>query len=111
MAAEIQLTDDTFEREVLQSPGPVLVDFWAPWCGPCRMVSPIVSDLAKEYAGRLKVAKLNTDENPSAATKFNVMALPAMLLFKGGRVEHQIVGVHSKDDIKQMLDPIVGRDS
>jgi thioredoxin 1 len=111
MAAEIQLTDDTFEKEVLQSPGPVLVDFWAPWCNPCRMVSPIVADLAKEYAGRLKVAKLNTDENPSAATKFNVMAIPTILLFKGGRVEHQIVGVHTKADIKQVLDPIVGRDS
>ena len=108
MSSEIQLTDDTFEKEVMQSPQPVLVDFWAPWCGPCRMLGPIVDELAKEYAGKVKVAKLNTDDNPHVASKFNVMAIPTMLFFKGGNVEQQLVGVHSKADIKKMLDQIVG---
>jgi thioredoxin 1 len=106
--AEIQLTDDSFEKEVLQSPDPVLVDFWAPWCGPCRMLTPIVEELSKEYEGKVKVAKLNTDDNPNAATKFNISAIPTMLFFKGGKVEHQMVGVHSKADIKKMLDEMVG---
>jgi len=106
--AEIQLTDDSFEKEALQSPEPVLVDFWAPWCGPCRMLTPIVEELAKEYEGKAKVAKLNTDDNPNAATRFNISAIPTMLFFKGGKVEQQLVGVHSKADIKKTLDDLVG---
>lgn len=106
--AEIQLTDDNFEKEVLQSAEPVLVDFWAPWCGPCRMLTPIVEELATEYSGKAKVAKLNTDESPNAATRFNISAIPTMLFFKGGKVEQQLVGVHSKADIKKTLDELVG---
>ncbi|MFH2201566.1 MAG: thioredoxin [Elusimicrobiota bacterium] len=108
MSAEIQLTDDTFEKEVLQSSEPVLVDFWAPWCGPCRMIAPIVEELAEEYAGKAKIAKLNTDESPNTATKFNISAIPTMLFFKGGEVEKQVVGVHSKADIKKILDELLG---
>lgn len=105
--AEIQLTDDTFEKEVLQSPDPVLVDFWAPWCGPCRMLGPIVEELAKEYAGKAKIAKLNTDDNPNAASRFKISAIPTILFFKGGKLEQQLVGVHSKADIKRTLDDLV----
>ncbi len=108
MSAEIQLTDETFEKEVLKSPDPVLVDFWAPWCGPCRMIAPIVEELAEEYAGKVKVGKLNTDESPNTATQFNISAIPTMLFFKGGQVEKQIVGVHSKADLKKILDDLVG---
>ena len=106
--AEIQLTDDNFEKEVLQSAQPVLVDFWAPWCGPCRMLTPIVEELAEEYSGKAKIAKLNTDDSPNAATRFNISAIPTMLFFKGGKVEKQLVGVHSKADIKKTLDELLG---
>ncbi|TBR17569.1 thioredoxin [bacterium] len=105
--SELQLTDDTFDKEVLTGPQPVLVDFWAPWCGPCRMLAPVVEELAKEYAGKVKVGKLNTDDNPNAATRFNISAIPTMLFFKNGKVEHQLVGVHSKADIKKTLDDLV----
>ena len=106
--AELQLTDDSFDKEVLQSAQPVLVDFWAPWCGPCRMLGPIVEELAKEYEGKVKVAKLNTDDSPNAASRFNISAIPTMLFFKGGEVAQQLVGVHSKADIKKTLDELVG---
>lgn len=107
MSAEIELTDQSFDKEVLQSPDPVLVDFWAPWCGPCRMLGPIVEQIADEYRGRVKVAKLNTDENPNSATKFNITAIPTMLFFKSGKLEHQMVGVQNKAEIKKLLDQLV----
>ncbi len=103
---ELQLTDSSFEKEVLKSPLPVLVDFWAPWCGPCRMLGPIVEEIAKEYQGKVVVGKMNTDENPVVASKFNISAIPSMLFFKGGRVVEQMVGVHSKKDIKAKLDAL-----
>ncbi len=105
--AEIQLTDDTFDKDVLQSPQPVLVDFWAPWCGPCRMLAPLVEELAKEYTGKIKVAKINTDEHPNAASRFKISAIPTLLFFKGGKVVEQLVGVHSKAEIKKTLDAMV----
>ena len=105
--AEIQLTDDTFEKEVVQSPEPVLVDFWAPWCGPCRMLAPLVEELAKEYTGKVRVAKINTDEHPNAASRFKISAIPTLLFFKGGKVVEQMVGVHSKAEIKKTLDNLV----
>ncbi|MBK8870842.1 MAG: thioredoxin [Elusimicrobia bacterium] len=103
---ELQLTDSSFEKEVLKSSLPVLVDFWAPWCGPCRMLGPIVEEIAKEYQGKVVVGKMNTDENPVVASKFNISAIPSMLFFKGGRVVEQMVGVHSKKDIKAKLDAL-----
>lgn len=106
--SEIQLTDDSFDKEVLQSSQPVLVDFWAPWCGPCRMLAPMIEELAKEYTGKVRVAKLNTDEHPNAATRYNISAIPTLLFFKKGKVEHQLVGVHSKADVKKLLDQLVG---
>lgn len=105
--AEIQLTDDTFDKDVIQSPQPVLVDFWAPWCGPCRMLAPVVEELAKEYTGKVKVGKINTDEHPNAASRFKISAIPTLLFFKEGKVVEQLVGVHSKAEIKKTLDTLV----
>lgn len=107
MALEIHLTDDSFDKEVLQSPSPVLVDFWAPWCGPCRMLAPVVEELAKEYTGKIRVAKMNTDDHPNAAGRFKISAIPTLLFFKGGKVVEQLVGVHSKADIKKTLDSLI----
>ncbi|MDE2040032.1 MAG: thioredoxin [Elusimicrobia bacterium] len=104
---EIQLTDDSFDQEVVRSAAPVLVDFWAPWCGPCRMLAPVIEELSKEYAGRVKVAKINTDEHPNAASRFKISAIPTLLFFKGGKVVEQLVGVHSKSEIKKTLDSLV----
>ncbi|HBL15241.1 MAG: thioredoxin [Elusimicrobia bacterium GWA2_69_24] len=105
--SEIQLTDGTFDKEVLQSAQPVMVDFWAPWCGPCRMLGPIVDELSKEYTGKVKVAKLNTDESQQTASRYSISAIPTILFFKGGQVEQQLVGVHSKADIKKILDELL----
>jgi thioredoxin 1 len=91
-AAPITVTDSTFARDVLQSDLPVLVDLWAPWCGPCRMIAPVVEKIARDYAGRLKVAKLNVDENPQTAMRYQVQGIPTLLIFKGGRVIDRIVG-------------------
>src|SRR6185503_14959278 len=102
-----QLTDDSFEKEVVQSDAPVLVDFWAPWCGPCRMLSPVIEELSKEYTGKVKVAKINTDDHPNAASRFKISAIPTLLFFNGGKVVEQLVGVHSKAEIKKTLDSLV----
>lgn len=104
----ITITDDSFEKDVLQSQEPVLVDFWAPWCGPCRMLAPVIDELAKEYEGKVKVGKINTDENPNAPARFKISAIPTLLFFKGGKVVEQLVGVHSKSDIKNILDWMLG---
>lgn len=104
---EVQLSDSSFDNDVLKASRPVLVDFWAPWCGPCRMLSPIVEELSKEYDGKVTVGKLNTDDNPGTAARYNISAIPTMLLFKGGQVVEQMVGVHSKADIKKKLDSLL----
>jgi thioredoxin 1 len=104
---EAELTDNSFDTDVLKAKSPVLVDFWAPWCGPCRMLAPIVAELSKEYSGKVVVGKLNTDDNPGTAARYNISAIPTMLFFKGGQVVDQLVGVHSKADIKGKLDGLL----
>ena len=105
----IVVTDDTFEAQVLQSPLPVLVDFWAPWCGPCRSVSPLVEEIAREYAGRLRVAKINTDEHPRWAGKLSIMGLPTLILFKRGREADRIVGAAPKAVLTQRVERLLSQ--
>ena len=98
------LTDESFQQEVLKASGPpMLVDFWAPWCGPCRIVGPIVDQLAKEAGGRYRIAKLNVDENPATATRYQIASIPTMLIFKNGSVVDRIVGAHPKEVIVERL--------
>jgi thioredoxin 1 len=100
----LTLTDSNFKELVVESTQPVLVDFWAEWCGPCKMLGPILEELANEYEGRVKVGKLNIDEFPSIANDFGIRAIPTMLIFKGGQVSEQVVGLRSKRDLKANLD-------
>jgi thioredoxin len=97
------ITEDNFKTEVLNSEKPVLVDFWASWCGPCRMVSPIVDEIAEESDGSFKVGKINVDEQPDLATQFDVMSIPTLMVFKNGSVAESAVGVRSKQDILGMI--------
>ncbi len=108
MAATNMLTFNSgnFEQEVLKSTAPVLVDFWAEWCGPCKMVAPILDELAGEYAGRVKMGKVNVDEAQDLAAEYGIRAIPTMLLFKDGQVVEQIVGLRSKPDLKSKLDGV-----
>ncbi|MFN2130187.1 MAG: thioredoxin [Anaerolineae bacterium] len=100
----LHVTDDEFENQVLNSELPVLVDFWAPWCGPCRMLSPIVEDLSQDYEGQVVFAKLNTDENPQTPGQYGIMSIPSLLLFKGGEVVGRTVGMRPKPALKQWID-------
>jgi thioredoxin 1 len=95
------LTDATFEDEVLKASGPVIVDFWAPWCGPCRTVGPIVEDLAGTHADKVSVGKLNVDENQATAAKFGIMSIPTIILFDNGKAEKKVIGVRSKADLEK----------
>jgi len=100
----VYLTDDSFEAEVLGSDSPVLVDYWADWCGPCKMIAPILDEISGEYAGRLKVAKLNIDENPGTPPKYGIRGIPTLMLFKGGAVEATKVGAVSKSQLTAFID-------
>ena len=108
MSKEIEITDANFATEVEQSDTPVLVDFWAPWCGPCKMVAPIVEEIASEYEGKLKVGKLNTDDNQQVPTKFGIMSIPTLMLFKNGQVVERIVGAQPKDALTSKIDAALG---
>jgi thioredoxin 1 len=106
MASEnvTHVTDATFDQEVLKSPTPVLIDFWAPWCGPCRAIAPIVDELAGTYAGRLKVVKINVDENPDTPSRYGVRGIPNLLIVKGGQVKEQIIGAVPKQQLVRAVD-------
>jgi len=108
MANVTEFTDANFEQEVLQSSEPVLVDFWAPWCGPCRMIAPVVEELAGEYGGAVKVGKLNIDDSPGAAQSYGVSSIPTLMVFKGGDVIERFVGVQTKAKLQQALDAAKG---
>lgn len=97
-------TDLNFKQEVLQSDLPVLVDFWAAWCGPCKMVAPLIDELAKEYAGKMKIGKVDVDTNPKIATEYGIMSIPTIIFFKKGRVMNQLVGAASKLDLKRKIE-------
>jgi thioredoxin 1 len=99
-----KLTDSNFQQEVIDEKGVVLVDFWAAWCGPCRMISPIIEQLAEEYQGQVKVAKLNVDENQHTASRYGIMSIPTLMIFKDGQVVDKIVGVQPKQVISDQLE-------
>jgi thioredoxin 1 len=102
----LTLTQENFAQQVLQSPAPVLVDFWAEWCGPCKMIAPLLDELADEYDGKVKVGKVNVDEQQALAAEYGVRAIPTLLLFQNGQVADQIVGARSKRDFKASLDRV-----
>ncbi len=107
MAKPQEISDANFEQEVLKASKPVLVDFWAPWCGPCRMVAPIVEELSAEYDGKVEFVKVNTDDNPNTSVKYGIRSIPTLLVFKDGEAVGQIVGFRPKSDLKERLDAVV----
>lgn len=109
MSQEAVLTDSNFKQEVLSSPTPVLVDFWAEWCAPCRALAPVVAKIAEANTGKLKVGKLNVDENPNTAQTYGIQGIPTLLLFKDGKVAHQMVGYQAQGNIQRAIDEALGK--
>lgn len=103
----IEFTDDNFDQEVLQSESPVLVDFWAEWCAPCKALGPVIDSVASQYVGKAKVGKLDTDANPNMASKFGVSAIPTVILFQKGEIKEKFVGLCSEKDLKDALDSLI----
>ena len=107
MSAALQVTDSSFETEVINSDVPVLVDFWAPWCGPCRMVAPVVDEIATQFEGQVKVVKVNTDENPNTASKYGIRSIPTLMIFKGGERVDMVVGAVPKTTLANTLEKYI----
>lgn len=106
--ATVEITDQNFEQQVLKSDKPVVIDFWATWCGPCRMVAPIFEDLANEYAGKVVFGKLDTDENPMVSGEYGVMSIPTMIVFIGGQEASRIIGARPREDLKRYIESALG---
>lgn len=105
--SDVNFTDQDFKTDVLESKMPVIVDFWAPWCGPCRIVSPVIDELAKEYEGKVKVGKMNVDENSQTAGQYGVMSIPSIVFFKNGQPVKTMVGAQGKDNYKQEIEQVL----
>jgi thioredoxin 1 len=103
MSEPIHVSDGNFKNEVLEASVPVLVDFWAPWCGPCKVIAPVIEELAREYEGKFKIAKLNTDENPNTAMEYRIMGIPTLGIFVGGKMVDQLVGAYPKNNIVEKM--------
>jgi thioredoxin 1 len=103
----LDITDNNFKKEVLESSLPVLLDFWAPWCGPCKMIAPIIEELAQEYDKKIKIGKINVDETHKIATNYGIMSIPTLMFFKNGKVLEQVVGALSKNDLKKKIEEVL----